>query len=177
MSSESLKKQRLARVNPTASAPMEEKQILKHITDFLTDRYQMTIATSGEHPWIATVYYSLDSNLNIYFLSNPETLHCQQIALNPQVAVSICDSPQNPSVQKKGVQLFGVAEQVSGVQKIKHAISLWRETLGVTSEAYTYEGMMKKAISGRMYRVQPKKIKFFNEELWEEGCEPIVTLK
>ncbi len=136
----------------------------------------MTIATYGVHPWIATVYYSLDDDLNVYFLSDPKTLHCKQIATNPNVALSVSDSPQNPSSKKKGVQVFGVAEEVSGMQKIKHAIGLWRKTLGVTSDAYTYEGMMKKAIKGRMYRVQIKKIKFFNQELWDEGSEPMISL-
>ncbi len=156
---------------------MKETDVLKHIKDFLCERYQMVIATYGEdHPWIATVYYSFDKDLSLYFLSDPNTLHCQQIAKNPNVALSISDAPQNPSAKKKGIQIFGMAEQVSGMHKIKHALGLWRKTLGVTSNAYTYEGMMKKAIKGRMYKVEPVKIKFFNEELWEEGSEPTITL-
>lgn len=156
---------------------MKETEILGYIKGFLSDRYQMVIATYGEeHPWIATVYYSCDEHLNLYFLSDPKTLHCRQIAKNSKVALSIGDSPQSPAVKKKGVQIFGNAKEVLGMHKIKHAIGLWRKTLGVTNDAYTYEGMMKKAIKGRMYKVKPLKIKFFNEELWEEGSEPTITL-
>ncbi len=36
--------------------------------------------------------------------------------------------------------------------------------------------MMSKLIDGRMYKVIPKKIKFFNQELWEEGKEPLIEL-
>ncbi|OGK24910.1 hypothetical protein A2954_00785 [Candidatus Roizmanbacteria bacterium RIFCSPLOWO2_01_FULL_37_12] len=136
----------------------------------------MVVATYGSHPWIATVYYTLDQDLNIYFLSDPNTIHCRQIAKNPKVAITIADSPQRPTSKKKGLQIFGLAKQISGMHKIIHALNLWRKTLGVTSEAYTYTGMMKKAIKGRMYKVVPKKIKFFNEELWDEGKEPTIKL-
>jgi uncharacterized protein YhbP (UPF0306 family) len=156
---------------------MKQEDMVKHIADFLHTKYQMVIATYGEHPWIATVYYSLDSDLNFYFLSDPGTLHCKQIAVNPNVALSIGDAPQDPSAKKKCVQIFGVTEKISGMNKIRHALGLWRKTLGITSDAYTYEGMMKKLIKGRMYKVKPKKIKFFNEELWEEGSEPTISLE
>ncbi|MCD8507476.1 pyridoxamine 5'-phosphate oxidase family protein [Candidatus Woesebacteria bacterium] len=73
----------------------------------------MVLATYGEHPWIATLYYSSDEELNVYFLSNPETLHCKQIVENPHVALSIADSPQEPSSKKKGIQIYGLAEQIS----------------------------------------------------------------
>jgi hypothetical protein len=36
--------------------------------------------------------------------------------------------------------------------------------------------MMKQLIDGRMYRVKPVKLKFFNQDLWQEGEEPIITL-
>lgn len=107
-------------------------------------------------------------------MSSPETLHCKHISENPKVALTIADSPQNPGSKKKGVQIYGLAEKISGKQKITHAISLWRKTLNVSSEAYTYEGMMKKLIDGRMYKINPKKLKFFNQEIWEEGDEPVI---
>lgn len=149
---------------------------IEYIRDFLKGHYQMAVATNGEHPWIATVYFSYDEDLNFYFLSNPETIHCKHIATNPHVSVSIAHSPQNPAEKKKGLQFFGIAEQISDKHKIIHAITLWRKTLNVTSDTYTYEGMMKKAIDGRMYKVTPKKMKLFNEDIWEEGTEPVIDL-
>lgn len=90
--------------------------------------------------------------------------------------MSIAESPQDPNSKKKGLQIFGIAEQISGERKVTHALTLWKNTLGVTSSAYTYAGMVKKTINGRMYKVTPKKIKFFNEELWEEGKEETIDL-
>lgn len=155
---------------------MTQQEILKLIKEYLHLRYQMVLATNGEHPWVATLYYSLDSNLNLYFLTNPETIHAQHIAVNPQVAVAVADSPQLPNSDKVGVQIYGVASQISSRHKITHALGLWCKTLGVTNSEYTYEGMKKKLIDGQMYLIVPKKIKFFNEAIWEEGKEPVIEL-
>jgi len=149
---------------------------LEHIKNYLNNHYQLALATSGDHPWICTVYYTTDEDLNIYFLTSPKTIHGKQIAVNPQVAVAISDSPQNPKDNKHGLQIYGHCKQITGERKITHAISLWKKTLGVTNPDYSYAGMLKKAISGRMYQITPKKIKFFNENLWEEGKEKLIEL-
>lgn len=155
---------------------MERQEILGHMKEFLNSHFQMTIGTYASFPWTATVYYSVDQDMNIYFLSNPETLHCKQLEKNPKVSVAVVDSPQKSSSLKKGIQIYGKAKRISGANKIRYALDLWKKTLDVTSPLYTYEGMMKKAIKGRMYKVTPIKIKFFNEALWVEGTEPVIKL-
>lgn len=155
---------------------MKREEILKHISNFLHERMQMVISTSGEHPWIATVYYALDSQLNFYFISDPKTLHGSHIGSNPHIALSVSDSPQHPSSKKKGVQIYGIATQLKDEKEIKIGLTLWRKALEVTSDAYTYEGMMKNAIHGRLYKVTPKKIKYYNEEIWDEGDEKTIIL-
>lgn len=155
---------------------MEQHVLLSHIKQFLNDHFQMVIATVGEHPWIATVYYTTDSEMNLYFLSDPTTIHCHQIAENPAVAVSIADAPQAPAGDKVGLSIYGEAEQVSGKNRIIHALNLWKNSLGVTSEKYSYEGMLQKAITGRMYKITPKKMKFFNTNLYEEEEVPLIEL-
>jgi len=153
-----------------------KQQDLDHVKKYLTNHFQMVLATNGRFPWVCTLYYSIDSDLNIYFLTGPTTIHGKQIAKNGKVAVAISDSPQTPASKKKGLQIYGLCKQISGVRKVTHAITLWKQTLGVTSDKYSYEGMLKKAITGRMYKITPKKIKFFNEELWEEGKEKLIEL-
>lgn len=138
----------------------------------------MMVATFGEYPWIASVYYSFDKDLNLYFLSDPATLHCRQIAQNPQVSVAIADSHQKVTELKKGLQIYGLARQISPVAKIKHVLRSWKETVGVKDKELTYENMLKKVIKGRMYKIAPKKIKYFNQELFpvSDGKEPVLEL-
>ena len=138
----------------------------------------MFVATQGEHPWIAAVYYSFDRDLNLYFLSDPSTLHGKHIEKNVNVAVAIADSTQHPRVLKKGLQIYGQAKQISDAKKVAHALSLWKKSIGYKGTEISYENMMKKVIRGRMYKITPKKIKFFNQKLFkvEDGKEPVLTL-
>lgn len=136
----------------------------------------MVLATYGDHLWTATLYYASDNDLNIYFLSNPSTIHCQHIESNSEVAIAICDSPQDPSAKKVGLQAYGLAKQISGKTDVIQALELWKQSLNVTSDSYTYENMMNDTIKGRMYKISLKKVKFFNQNLWEEGEEPVLEL-
>lgn len=155
---------------------MDRQEVIRHIKEFLRSHFQMVVGTYASYPWTATVYYSVDNDMNIYFLSNPETLHCKQIEKNPKVSVAVVDSPQKPASLKKGLQIYGKAKKISGANKIRHALELWKKTLDVTSPLYSYENMMKKAIKGRMYKITPIRVKFFNEALWNEGQEPLIKL-
>ncbi len=150
----------------------------QHVLDFLKKHKLMSIATYGDHPWIASVYYSNDDDMNIYFLSSPETLHARHIAKNERVAISIAASDQKPSDTKRGLQLYGEAQQISDGAKIQHALRLWKETLNISDPLLTYQNMMKKVVKGRMYRITPKKIKLFDQHLFDvdDGQEPVLLV-
>lgn len=133
----------------------------------------MVLATSGKFPWIATVYYSFDEDLNLYFLSDPSTLHCKQIAKNNKVAVAIAESPQDINKPKKGLQISGVAQQLSEIEKITQALKLWKQYLHVRDPKLT-----AKAVKNKMYKISPKRIKLFDQDLFQgaDGEEPILEL-
>ena len=146
------------------------KELVLH---FLADHKLMAVATYGDFPWIASVYYSFDRDLNLYFLSDPETLHAKQILQNSKVAVSIADSQQHINSPKRGLQLSGVSQQVSGLAKVSHALQLWKSNLGVINPKMTYQ-----VVKGKMFRIVPKRIKLFDQELFhvEDGKEPVLEL-
>lgn len=150
----------------------------QQVAKFLSRHNLMAVATYGDHPWVANVYYSFDPDLTLYFLSDPATLHCRQIEANPQVAVSIFDSHQSINQPKRGLQLWGEASQISGQTKIMHVVKLWKSSLKVSDATITYENMIKKVITGRMYQIIPKQIKLFDQKLFpvEDGQEPVLNL-
>lgn len=150
----------------------------KDVLDFLATKKLMVIATYGNHPWIASVYYSFDNDLNLYFISNPTTMHGQHIEKNNKVAAAIVDSNQKPSDVKKGLQIYGTVEKISGVNKIRHAIRLWKDFLNIQRPDISLENMKKGLYKGRMYKLTPKKIKLYNEEKFKvpDGKEPILEL-
>lgn len=143
------------------------------ILEFLSQQKLMSVATYGDFPWIASVYYTFDKDLNIYFLSDPSTLHAKHILQNPHVAVSIADSHQGISSKKRGLQISGEAHQISGTAKIKHVLQLWKSALGVVDPSLTL-----KVATGKMFKITPKRIKLFDQELFEveDGREPVLEL-
>lgn len=143
------------------------------VRKFLAKYNLMVVATLGNFPWIATVYYTFDKDLNLYFLSDPSTLHAKQILNNPQVSVSIADSHQNINKPKRGLQIYAIAKQIDDTAKIKHTFNLWKTNLGVIDPMLTY-----KVVVGKMFKVIPKKIKLFDQSLFkvDDGKEPVLEL-
>lgn len=69
--------------------------IQKIALDYLRSRKIMTVATCNDNiPWACTVFYAVDSNFNIYFLSGGMSRHAKEIENNKAVAVVITDSNQ-----------------------------------------------------------------------------------
>ena len=156
---------------------MSDKKLdLANIEKYLTSHMQMSASTQGDFPWIFTAYYASDKDLNIYFLTSPSTIHGTQLATNPNVAVAIADSPQDPSGKKAGLQISGLCTQLTEELEVRAALTLWCDKLKVKSPDYSYEGMQSGKISGKMYKITPKKLKLFDESLQEEGKESLIEL-
>lgn len=148
------------------------------IQDYLAKHKVMIIATYGDHPWIATVYYAFESDLTLYFVSSPTTLHARHIKTNENVAVAIVDTHQKIKAPKIGLQLYGIAKQITNKIQLKRALDCWKKYLGVNDPKFSFENIEKNVISSRLYEVRPKRIKYFNQELFrvEDGKEPVIEL-
>jgi uncharacterized protein YhbP (UPF0306 family) len=109
-----------------------------------------------------------------YFLTSPDTIHAQALQQNPLVSAVIADSPQNPAAKKIGIQLYGSVSKIEGQEAIKAGFKIWCDVLKVTDPKYSYEGIESGDLHYRLYKLVPKKIKYYNEELWEEGDEKVV---
>ncbi len=150
----------------------EKEQIKK----FIQSHIQFALATFGDYPWIATMYYGCDDKLNLYFLTKPTTIHAEALVKNPQVSAVIADSPQDPKSKKIGMQIYGLARELTGEQEIRDGFVVWRRVLDVSDPNYSYEGVKSGDFHYRLYILTPKKIKYYNEELWDEGDERVLEL-
>jgi uncharacterized protein YhbP (UPF0306 family) len=71
----------------------------------------MQLATvSGNRPWLCTVNFCFDNELNLYWTSTKARRHSKEINANPQVAVAIVKDP----VRKQALQIVGEAFEVEG---------------------------------------------------------------
>ena len=86
----------------------------KQILDYMESHNTMTLGTCRDDvPWAATVFYASDG-LRLYFFSAPDSRHCQNLAANPRVAVTIQEDYRDWR-KIKGIQLEGVAREVESL--------------------------------------------------------------
>lgn len=78
----------------------------------LKEHKTLTLATcSDNQPHAASLYFANDADLNLYFVSDPETRHARDLIANPDVAVTI-NEDHFPWRQLRGLQIRGRARQV-----------------------------------------------------------------
>jgi len=138
------------------------------LLDYLKGLKFMSVSTYDEHLWTAWVYYVIDDDFNLYFVSQPDTDHCKSILKNGEIACAIADSHQNVTDKKVGAQLYGVARQLTNVGQLRWMLNLWNKINPGIDKVINLKNMQKKVIKSRVFKVIPKKIKWFNEELYKE---------
>src|SRR5262249_21392251 len=89
------------------------KLIEEYLTSGKTRMMQLATSVDG-HPWCCTVYYAVDSDLNLIWVSTPARRHSQEIAQNANVAGVIAYDQQPPQPYVRGIQFEGVVEQLDG---------------------------------------------------------------
>ncbi|MDO8609703.1 MAG: pyridoxamine 5'-phosphate oxidase family protein [bacterium] len=139
----------------------------KEIDEYLKSQRLMAVATYEEEPWIANVYYIHDKDLNLYFLSKNWREHCQAIEKNNKVSVAIADSHQPIYKPQKGLQIYGAANTVNIITQLSWMFKMWNKLIsGSKGEKLTDPKKFLDAGTSTIYKITPKRIKFFNTELW-----------
>ena len=120
----------------------------------------MTLATSAhEVPWAATVFYASDE-LRLYFFSVPESRHCENLATNPRVAVTIQEDYKDWR-QIKGIQLEGQVALVDGILEKGKAMAIYARKYPDVMKLFTdpSSGLFYKAfLKVKFYCVVPEKL-------------------
>jgi len=132
----------------------------KLIADYLEEAKMLQVATSaGDNPWICSVWFAADDDLNIYFFSSITRRHSKEIAENPKVAGAIV-LPQTPQDKPRGIQLEGVAEALESEEDIQKAMSVYvdrifpEETIDMLTS--------NKEKPHKFYRIKPSSIVLFD---------------
>lgn len=68
---------------------------------------------------INTGYVAYSRDLELYFLSDPNSRHCRNLAANPSMGMTIFDSTRVWGGSDRGVQLFGTASEARGAAAAK----------------------------------------------------------
>ena len=140
--------------------------IKQQLLDYLKSHNTMTLATcAGDIPWAATVFFASD-DFKLYFFSAPDSRHCQNLAANPRVAVTIQEDYKDWR-KIKGIQLEGRVELVDGVLAKAKAMAVYAFKYPDVIKLFTdpSSGVFHKAfLKVKFYRVVPEKLFFIDNE-------------
>ena len=136
----------------------------QEVLDYLRGHNTMTLATcASDVPWASTVFYASD-DLRLYFLSAPESRHCQNLSGNSRVGVTIQEDYKDWR-EIKGVQLEGKVKLVdSAIERVEAKAVYARKYPGVVELFENPDsGVFFKAfLKVKFYCVTPTRIFFIN---------------
>ncbi|MPZ77959.1 MAG: pyridoxamine 5'-phosphate oxidase [Deltaproteobacteria bacterium] len=136
------------------------------VLDYLDTHNTMTLATcGGDVPWAATVFYASEG-WKLYFFSVPQSRHCQNLAVNPRVAVTIQEDYKDWR-QIKGIQLEGKGLMVDSVIEKGKAMAIYARKYPEIIKLFTTPGsgvFHQAFLKVKFYCVVPEKVFYIDNE-------------
>ncbi|MBA3902274.1 MAG: pyridoxamine 5'-phosphate oxidase [Rhodocyclaceae bacterium] len=129
--------------------------------DYLRGHHVMTLATHGsEGPWAAAVFY-VNDGFTLFCLSAPSSRHCMNLAHSPRISATIQEDYADwPQI--KGVQLEGIASEISGEEEAR-ARRLYGEKYPVVGKLAQAPAAIVKAMAKvRWYKIVPDRFFFID---------------
>lgn len=128
---------------------------------YLGAHHVVTVATSGpEGLWAAAVFY-VNHDLDLYFLSAPQTRHALNIAAVPEVSATVQEDYGDwPEI--KGIQLEGRAEQIRGAEQARALAWYGRKFPLVADPARAPATILAAMRKVAWYRIRPSRLYFID---------------
>lgn len=143
------------------------------ILDYLRDAKLMQVATvSNGGPWICTVYFVADDNLNLYWLSLPTRRHSQDIAVDNNVAIAIAIKPDLPVI---GIQAEGAVAIVSEAKIVEKVMVQYVEKYNSGKDFY--KNFIEGTNQHQMYKFTADSMILFDEKSFPDNPRQIVAIK
>ncbi len=145
---------------------------LELIRRYLPHGRIMQLATVQDgQPWVCTVYYVEDDDLNLYWLSLPTRRHSQEIAKHNKVAVTVPLKFDKPTI---GIQAEGDAEAVADKELIAEVMQRYVQRHDAGRQFY------ERFIAGEnqhvLFKFTPKSYVLFDEVDFPDNGRQEATL-
>ena len=138
----------------------------QQVLDYLHTHNTMTLATcAGEVPWAATVFYASEE-WKLYFFSVPQSRHCQNLAANARVAVTIQEDYKDWR-GIKGIQLEGEGLLLDSVLDKTKAMAIYARKYPEVIKLFTTPGsgvFYQAFLKVKLYCVVPERIFYIDNE-------------
>ena len=148
---------------------ISKDKLKNFIDDYLSMNKRMSLATSKENvPWAATVMYTYDDDLNIYFLSEVGTRKVKNLLENPKVAATINEITGGIG-KVRGIQLEGECQMVSRLEAARGYALFLKKYFWLKDFIPSPKQMFSGAIKNRLFKITPKKVYYLDDERFGPG--------
>ena len=143
---------------------MVKEALSIRVQHYLRDHNVATLATSSNGDlWAAAMFYVSDGH-TLYFLSSPTSRHCLNLVQSPRVAVTIQED-YTDWLEIKGVQIEGVASEISGAEEEKARRLYGQKFPAVGMLAQAPAAIVKALAKVRWYKIVPQRLFFIDNSI------------
>jgi len=142
---------------------MDTKQKL---LDFLKSQKFLVIASHDGELWISNVFYGIDDDFTIYFVSGEGERHSKQILESPNVAFSTVWYDDQDHTNRKGVQGVGQCFLAEDDREIETGTKLHNENFPEFAHRIGLEYIKSDKNQAAVWTINPSYIKYWDDELY-----------
>lgn len=125
-------------------------ELFEEIREYLEAHHVLTLATVDDGgSWATPLFYVSDDAMDLYFLSDPSTRHCQAIAASPLVSAAL-HGGATVWAEITGIQLHGLAEALDDELGEERALQLYTAKFPFVLPLIPVDG------PHRIYRIRPR---------------------
>ena len=131
------------------------------VADYLGSHHVMTLATAGlpgNTPHAAHVFYVMDRDMRLVFLSKTTSIHSQHIGMEAPVAVTVSEEYDDWR-RIQGVQLWGTAKLLKGAARVI-ALAKYSARFPFVKDLYRDPELAPRLRSVAVYRIEPERAGF-----------------
>lgn len=151
------------------------KKDMKDLFSFIDSQKLCVLATFDKDVWASNVFYGIDPNFTIYFVSSENKKHSMQILKNPKIAFSISWFNKSDHTDRKAVQGQGICEIAKTDEEIKKGIKLHNKRFPEFAKRITYEWIKTNKTKSRIWTIKPFYIKYWDDKLYgQDGTKEFI---
>ena len=129
----------------------------------------MAISTSGpDGCWVNPVAFAYSENLKLFWISMLDAKHSQNIISNPQVSVAIFHTERFSTGDVLGLQLTGVARQLTSPEEIEKAAECYFGRNDANSEFKNETSENGLSAKWQFFTVEPTEVWCFDSREFGE---------
>lgn len=135
---------------------------------FLQSQKVLILASQGEETWVTNVFYVIDPQFTVYFVSDAETKHSRHIQENPHVAYSVVTYDEDDLTNRKAIQGLGTCAIVEDLDELQRAIALHNKEYPDVKEYVTKDFITSSENTSHVWKVTPTFMKYWDDEVLGE---------